>query len=392
MQTDVLIIGAGPAGCAAATHLARAGLGVVLADRQDFPRDKVCGDALIPDALAALARLGLADAVAQRARCSDRLRIYAPDGSHVDVPGRMACLPRLQLDALLHATAVAAGAVFLGRHELEASLEAHGRVVGARLSERDRGMRCEVRARHVLLATGAAAGPLAAFGVCRRRAASGVAARAYYRLADASAAPAQPLIAFDRQILPGYGWIFPGPDGVCNVGVGRFHDGAPAAANLRALWGQFIDHFPPAARLLAAAQPMTPLAGAPLRTALAGVDLSRPGLLVVGEAAGTTFAFSGEGIGKAMASALLAAECLLDAGGEAPEVAYPRRLIAAHGARYAAYDTAQRWLRHPRLCDWLARRARRGRFVGDQLAALLDESGDARRLFSFTGLVRAALG
>lgn len=111
---------------------------------------------------------------------------------------------------------------------------------------------------------------------------------------------------------------------------------------------------------------------------------------MVGEAAGTTYAFSGEGIGKAMASALLAAECLLAGGREAPETAYPRRLAATHGARYAAYDTAQRWLSHPPLCNWLARRAREGRFVRDQLADLLQEAGEPRRLFSLSGLVRAA--
>jgi hypothetical protein len=79
-------------------------------------------------------------------------------------------------------------------------------------------------------------------------------------------------------------------------------------------------------------------------------------------------------------------------GGEAPEAAYPRRLRAAFGARYAAYATAQRWLAHPRLCDWLAHRARAGRFVAAQLAGLLDESTDPRALFSARGLLRALVG
>jgi flavin-dependent dehydrogenase len=47
---DVLVVGAGPAGSACAQQLARAGFKVLLVDQHDFPRDKVCGDGLIPDA------------------------------------------------------------------------------------------------------------------------------------------------------------------------------------------------------------------------------------------------------------------------------------------------------------------------------------------------------
>ncbi|HET6315264.1 MAG TPA: FAD-dependent oxidoreductase, partial [Chloroflexota bacterium] len=60
---DVLVVGAGPAGSACAQWLARAGVDVVLADQHAFPRDKICGDGLIPDAHAALRQLGVADEV-----------------------------------------------------------------------------------------------------------------------------------------------------------------------------------------------------------------------------------------------------------------------------------------------------------------------------------------
>jgi len=67
---DVLVIGAGPAGSAAAITLARAGLDVVLVDQHPFPRDKVCGDGLIPDAHHACAKLGVLDEVMAQAQAA----------------------------------------------------------------------------------------------------------------------------------------------------------------------------------------------------------------------------------------------------------------------------------------------------------------------------------
>src|SRR2546428_12810362 len=83
MQQDVLVLGAGPAGSAAARALALRGIKVALIDRADFPRDKVCGDALIPDALAALDRLSLKTSVLANSLSLSAIRIYAPNETYV---------------------------------------------------------------------------------------------------------------------------------------------------------------------------------------------------------------------------------------------------------------------------------------------------------------------
>ncbi|MDP9044047.1 MAG: FAD-dependent oxidoreductase, partial [Pseudomonadota bacterium] len=75
---DVLVVGAGPAGSAAAITLARAGCDVVLIDQHAFPRDKVCGDGLIPDAHHALRRLGVLDAVMAQAEPSGHVGCVGP--------------------------------------------------------------------------------------------------------------------------------------------------------------------------------------------------------------------------------------------------------------------------------------------------------------------------
>ena len=84
-RVDVLVVGAGPAGSAAAMTLAKAGYDVLMVDRCVFPRDKVCGDALIPDAVQALERLGLKQRVLRHSRALDGVRVYAPGGEFIDV-------------------------------------------------------------------------------------------------------------------------------------------------------------------------------------------------------------------------------------------------------------------------------------------------------------------
>ena len=110
-RCDVLVVGAGPAGSAAAQTLARAGLDVVLVDQQAFPRDKVCGDGLIPDAHNALRRLGVLDevmALAQRRPATSPASGRAAAAS--TCPARSRCCRAKRLDEIICRAAVAAGA------------------------------------------------------------------------------------------------------------------------------------------------------------------------------------------------------------------------------------------------------------------------------------------
>jgi geranylgeranyl reductase family protein len=300
LSTDVLVIGAGPAGAAAARVLAASGRDVLLVDRCEFPRDKICGDGLIPDALAALERLGVATSVLAHSRASSAVRVYAPNGTHVSAAIDLGCVPRQRLDALLREAAVSAGARFLAPFTLVGALDDGGRVAGAQLRDKRTGVALAVEAAFTILATGAAAQPLETFGVCERRTPSAIAARIYVRVPrELSASIRHFSISYDRRICPGYGWIFPGPDDVFNVGVAYFtdsrHNGSPH--NLRELLARFLATFPPARDLMAVSRQLGDVRGAPLRTALSGSARARPGLLVVGVAGGHTYAFTGEGLG-----------------------------------------------------------------------------------------------
>lgn len=399
MEADVLIIGAGPAGSAAARALARGGARVVLVDRHAFPRDKVCGDALIPDALAALDRLGVKERVLRQAVGLGAVHVYAPNRKRVCLRGQSACVPRSVLDDVLREAAVEAGARFVPGHLLAAPLRRGEATAGALFTDVRTGSELSVRAPMTLLATGAAALPLMQFGVCERVRPSAIAARARLAVDPALAREFDYLcIAYDAAVLPGYGWIFPGPEAVFNVGVGYFYDAKrpPSIANLRDSLSRFLETFPLAATLSRHSRLIAPLRGAPLRTALTGAALHRPGLLVIGEAAGATYSFSGEGIGKAMETALLAAELVSEALSGRTELADvgPRYAAEAAGRfaeRFRTYKRAQDWLAIPKLANLVAWKASTSVRVRRALEGLFDETVDPRRFFSPWTVIRALL-
>jgi flavin-dependent dehydrogenase len=145
--------------------------------------------------------------------------------------------------------------------------------------------------------------------------------------------------------------------------------------------------------LARASKQLTAEHGAPLRTGLAGARLARPGLFVVGEAAGTTYSFTGEGIGKALQSGMLAARCIAAANrnADAPERIYERALVNQFGPLYTGYKAAQDWLSSPTICNFVTRRAQKGGFAKQKLEEVLAETTDPRTIFSVRGMIKAAL-
>lgn len=381
-------MGAGPAGSAAALVLARRGARVVLVDRHEFPRDKACGDALIPDALQALAELGLLDEVLASAHLVRHIRVYAPNGRFTSIRGRCACLPRFVFDHILRRSAVAAGAAFMAPFRAAAPIETGSRVTGVRFEAPRTRASIEITAGLTILATGATADALKQFGVCQRATPSAFAARTYVRVDAATAREHDYFcVAFDRSICPGYGWFFPGPNRTFNVGVGYVYEGprSPGDRSVRALLEEFLARFPPASAIMRAAEIVAPLKGAPLRTAMKGAALARPGLLVAGEAAGLTYSFSGEGIGKAMQSGIMAAEAALSGTVET----YAAQLRASFGERFRAYERLQWLFSHPAIADLVISRANAGSYVQRQLEGLLNERGRPDGLLSVSGALRA---
>jgi geranylgeranyl reductase family protein len=393
-RCDVLVVGAGPAGSAAAITLARAGFDVVLVDQHTFPRDKVCGDGLIPDAHNALRKLGVLGEVMAEAQSASHVGCIGPRGGRIDVPGALAVLPRKALDLILCRAAAAAGARMFAPLRYAAPIEDGGRVVGAQLKNGE--ATHEIRAGWTLLATGAVPQALMAAGMCLRQTPSGVALRGYVRNDRLAGRIDKLELVWHRALSPGYGWIFPCRDGVFNVGVGIVdsHDAkrngrlAKKEGNLRQIFDDFTRIYTPARELVEGGQWIAPLKGAPLRCTLEGARRSRPGLVVTGEAAGSTYSFSGEGIGKALETGILAAEALRGGLDDAAVCARYEAGLQALKPRFDLYAKANRVNRHPWLADLVIWRAKKSERLLRRMSGVLNETSSPGNLVSVRGMFR----
>ncbi|HZD16764.1 MAG TPA: geranylgeranyl reductase family protein [Actinomycetota bacterium] len=322
IETDVLVVGAGPGGSTAAYHLARHGIDVLLVEKAAFPRDKVCGDGLTPRAVVQLERMGIdtRDPGFERHEglriYSRRVRLELPWPELEDFPSYGLVMPRARFDQMLARRAEGAGARLLERTEAVAPVVSEGWVTGARLRREDGEPPLEVRSRFVIAADGASSRFAAQVGV--RRDASkplGIAARRYFRI-DRHPGPWlevwMDLWDGDR-IMPGYGWLFPLPDGSVNLGAGllntfkNFKD-----VSAQRVFDAFWRMLPPDWNVSEDTAEGRVLSG-PLPMGLSRTPTSVPGLLLVGDAAGIVNPFNGEGIAYAMESAELAAELVLEA-------------------------------------------------------------------------------
>ncbi len=383
---DVLVVGAGPAGSLAALHLARGGRSVALVDKHRFPRNKVCGDALIADSLAVLAASGIEDRVRAAGLTVNSVRIYSPSQIEVDLPGEFITLRRDRLDTVLADAAVSSGATFMTTEVQRLDLGATHVSAHARDGKR-------LTARFVILATGADTRLAEGCGLAVHQQPSATAGRCYV---TSDLVLDRLVVSFDRSILPGYGWIFPMEGGVFNVGCGVFYNRRAARqTNLRAMFDVFVEKFPPARALLAQGTRQTALKGARLRCGLASVSPAPNGggrVVAIGETIGTTFPFTGEGIGKAMETGVLAADHIdraLASGTTEPLRQLSEAILTRLKPRYRGYELAQRWLARAWISDFLARRIRSSEALQVAAAGILNETVDPIRLFSARGLVTA---
>ena len=312
----MVVVGAGPAGVATAIPLARAGRQVLLADRATFPRDKCCGDGLTTAALRELESLGFSPDGLPSWQVVDDVIVRSPSGREVVFPlprGRgtyAAVVPRVELDAALVDLARAAGVKVADGHAFESIATSSDRVV-----LRVDGIG-EVAARYAVAADGMWSPLRKAIGAADPGyLGEWHAFRQYFRNVTGRGAR-ELAVWFEPDLLPGYAWSFPLPDGRANVGFGIQRGGKVATQEMKALWPDLLQR--PFVRdfLGDRAEPESPHKAWPIPARIEHAALSGAGgrVLIVGDAATATDPMTGEGIGQALLTGRLAAEAIIERG------------------------------------------------------------------------------
>ena len=315
-RTDVLVVGAGPAGSAAATWAARAGLDTLLVDAAVFPRDKTCGDGLTPRAIGELELLGLGDWL--RAHTVSRgLRAHGfgqtlllpwPGGS---LPDWGSAVARTELDDHLRTTAIKAGA-----SALDGARAVDVRRAGDRVSAvvlRDADGEFEVTCDRLVVADGVRSPLGKRLGrEWHRDTVYAVAGRSYVDSAlsdDPWISSHLELRGEDGEILSGYGWVFPLGNGSVNLGAGTLATAQrPAEAAIKPLMQLYADtirdDFGLSGELRMPTSALLPMGGAVSQ--VAGRNWA-----LVGDAAALVNPLNGEGIDYGLESGRLVVDTLI---------------------------------------------------------------------------------
>jgi geranylgeranyl reductase family protein len=329
---DAVVIGAGPGGSVAAARLARGGARVALVDKASFPRDKACGDLVGPRGVRVLREMhpDLELKMGEVPTPGDMLvvgptgaRVRLPSAPGLDYPGHAWAIPRRALDMALFERAVESGAVPFSGRAGDASFE-KGRLKGFDVA----GTR--LLGDVVIGADGATSRVAEVAGLLEpKKVLWGFAVRSYVE-----AEVELPTIVMwepaPRRALCGYGWIFPGPGGRANLGlgVGTLADRRQGTEPVR-LMRPFVDHLWSLGVLDGRSEPEATRLGGWLKMGLVGTVPARDGVLLVGDAAGLVNPLQGEGISHALTSGVAAADAVLG-GPTGAESAYCAWLAGAH--------------------------------------------------------------
>ncbi len=324
LGVDVVVVGAGPAGCSAAIEAARAGREVLLVDKFRFPRDKCCGDGLTAGALRQLQGMGLEPSSMPSWQGVDDVVLHGPAGRALHLPlprnrGAFAVVvPRLELDAALVDLARATGVkvadghactgATLGSDHIALDITGLGPVV-ARYAIGADGMWSPLR-KHLGAADPARPDPRGRPG----RLGEWHAFRQYFSGVSPAASGALH-VWFEGDLLPGYIWSFPLPGGRANIGFGIERGRMPTQA-MKALWPELLARPHVRDVLGPDATPEGTHRAWPIPSRLHDIGLSGAGgrALFVGDAAAACDPLTGEGIAQALLTGALAARAVVSAG------------------------------------------------------------------------------
>jgi menaquinone-9 beta-reductase len=342
---DLVVVGAGPGGSSTAYHAAKAGLNTLLVDRQEFPRDKTCGDGLMPHAASEVAMIGLADWLDEPHHGQfTGFSIYSPTTLlRQNVPPTLHgphgyVVRRQETDAKVLERAVSAGAnLRTGTRATNLVRSTSGRVTGVEAVNGGNPTRFD--APLVVVADGI--GGFAGNGMKAHQ--NAVARRQYFR--DVEGPDKQNLHVFITGDMnshgAGYGWVFYLGDGTANVGAGVSTAAlSRTGRNLKDFYDRFLEELQ-MVDWLRNATPEGPPRSWSLKMGMWGAKRYGRGVMAVGDAGSMVHPISGEGVGYALESGRLAAS-------------WAHEAHARHDFSASVLSGYERQLRHRRAREHLS--------------------------------------
>ncbi|MCP4176388.1 MAG: geranylgeranyl reductase family protein [bacterium] len=304
---DTVIIGAGPAGLAAAITMAKHNYSVLLVDKEEFPRDKICGDGLTGDTLRILKNFNLLKEVEEKGFISEKIELYTSKDSKFTLNNRVITLKRSDFDKILYDEAIRLGIKFIvgkyngttTKHKEHTELEIHN-------IKSDK--RKFISAKYVIISTGCQSDKGIPNTLANKVSKPDLLAyRGYYKVDW----PISNLkVYFCKEIDPGYIWLFPMGNSIFNIGCGGKIN-KERTMKLKHCLKDFITRTN--AKYFVHGEWIDSPKGAFLRADLCNINAFKKSknIIFAGEALGSTYPFTGEGIGKALDTGIIAGETCL---------------------------------------------------------------------------------
>lgn len=393
---DVAVSGAGPAGAMAALTAIQLGLEVFVWDKAIFPRDKICGDAISGKVVEVLKKYD--PSLIDELRMSPiqvvswGVDIYSPDGNRLKVPFRLNyntsdeapgfLVTRLDFDNFL-ATKLRQTASSRFVENIEAKeVEQEKEYIQIRLSNGK-----IVRAKTLVIADGAHSTLAKSLGGMKMDPAYHSAGLRVYYEGVLDTDPDHFIeLHFLKDALPGYFWIFPLPNGICNVGLGIRSDVVGRKKmNLKKSLNDIIENHPVFKERFKSAKAISPVQGFGLPLGSIKRPISGNRFLLTGDAASLIDPFTGEGIGNAMISGWLAAKHLAEAKkanqfDASFHKGYDAAVYQRLGSELRLSYNLQRMLDYPFLFNMLVRKANKNKMLRETISCMFEDIDIRKRL------------